>query len=172
MDYSSIHENEDLQAGSSPWASSPQQSRTNLPPGSNEVPPSPPQASLGPAAPESPATPRQDDQVGEPTIYSPQPTRPAQTSSSIPYREQPDAAQQDDSLPQPQPQHDQRAPDGHQRHQGHDGQQQPRQQRQRPRYTMTAKITGLERSGRKDPMFRFDIHVSISLASSNNGTLW
>lgn len=30
-------------------------------------------------------------------------------------------------------------------------------------YKLQAKITGLERAARKDPILRFDVHVSISL---------
>ncbi len=32
--------------------------------------------------------------------------------------------------------------------------------RQGPQYKLVAKITGLERTGRKDPILRFDVHVS------------
>jgi hypothetical protein len=31
-----------------------------------------------------------------------------------------------------------------------------------PKYKLQAKITGLERTGRKDPILRFDVHVSIA----------
>lgn len=34
------------------------------------------------------------------------------------------------------------------------------QQPQGPQYKLQAKITGLERTGRKDPIMRFDVHVS------------
>ena len=33
-------------------------------------------------------------------------------------------------------------------------------QRQVPQYKLQAKITGLERTGKKDPAIRFDVHVS------------
>lgn len=32
-----------------------------------------------------------------------------------------------------------------------------------PQYKLQAKITGLERTGRKDPILRFDVHVRIML---------
>lgn len=35
------------------------------------------------------------------------------------------------------------------------------QQPQGPQYKLQAMITGLERTGRKDPILRFDVHVSI-----------
>lgn len=39
--------------------------------------------------------------------------------------------------------------------------QQPRaQQQKRAKYYLNCKITALERTGRKDPSFRFDVHVS------------
>lgn len=34
---------------------------------------------------------------------------------------------------------------------------------QGPQYKLQAKITGLERAGRKDPIMRFDVHVCIGL---------
>ncbi len=34
---------------------------------------------------------------------------------------------------------------------------------QGPQYKLQAKITGLERTGRKDPIMRFDVHVCIGL---------
>lgn len=37
-------------------------------------------------------------------------------------------------------------------------------QPQGPQYKLQAKITGLERTGRKDPILRFDIHVRASVS--------
>jgi hypothetical protein len=53
----------------------------------------------------------------------------------------------------PQPQQD-----GHQRPARY--QTGNRGQRNAPQYKLQAKITGLERTGRKDPILRFDVHVS------------
>lgn len=39
-------------------------------------------------------------------------------------------------------------------------QQQQQQQGQRPVYKLQARVTALERTGRKDPILRFDVHVS------------
>ena len=36
------------------------------------------------------------------------------------------------------------------------------QKKMLPQYRLHAKITGLERTGRKDPVLRFDVHVSFS----------
>jgi len=42
----------------------------------------------------------------------------------------------------------------------------PRAQRkQRPQFKLQAKITGLERNGRKDPILKFDVYVSLSAFS-------
>lgn len=38
----------------------------------------------------------------------------------------------------------------------------PPQRQTLPQYRLHAKITGLERTGRKDPVLRFDVHVSSS----------
>lgn len=38
----------------------------------------------------------------------------------------------------------------------------PPQKQTLPQYRLHAKITGLERTGRKDPVLRFDVHVSFS----------
>jgi hypothetical protein len=41
--------------------------------------------------------------------------------------------------------------------------QPPQQQRQHvPQYKLQAKITGLERTGKKDPILRFDVHVRMA----------
>lgn len=43
------------------------------------------------------------------------------------------------------------------------GQQSQRpSQPQKPLYRLVAKITGLERTGKKDPILRFDVHVSLA----------
>lgn len=41
-------------------------------------------------------------------------------------------------------------------------QQHPQSRQQQPQYKLQAKITGLERSGKKDPILRFDVYVSIA----------
>ena len=49
-----------------------------------------------------------------------------------------------------------------QQQQGQPGQQQQQQQQQRsPQYKLQAKVTGLERTGRKDSILRFDVYVSL-----------
>ena len=43
------------------------------------------------------------------------------------------------------------------------GTAQQRQRQNQPKYRLSAKITGIERSGRKDPVLKFDVHVRIAL---------
>lgn len=43
-----------------------------------------------------------------------------------------------------------------------------RQQRPVPQYKLQAKITALERSGRKDPVLRFDVYVRKASESNSN----
>lgn len=40
----------------------------------------------------------------------------------------------------------------------------PNQRQNIPQYKLQAKITGLERTGRKDPILRFDVHVGMELS--------
>lgn len=61
---------------------------------------------------------------------------------------------------------------GHQQQQAQLVAQQPKEPRrqQSSQYKLQAKITGLERTGRKDPILRFDVHVSIrTYPTSSNG---
>lgn len=157
MDYSSIHENDDPQAGSSPWASSPQQDR-NFSRNSTEGPPSPVEARLGPSAVDS-SSPRQEYRQSPTAQQQPQYESRNETST-LPYRDQGQRPPQPVANGQQGTNHQQQSADGHQRHMY--GQQQ-RQQRPRPKYTMIAKLNGMERAGRKDPMFRFDVHVRVEI---------
>lgn len=160
MDYSSIHETDDPQAGASPWASSPQQDR-NFSRIATDEPPSPESARLGPSVIDS-SHPQQEYRQSSIQQQYPQHDAPHDTSN-IPYRDQEQAQSQLTANGQ-SGLHYQQQPDGHQRHmygQQQIGPRQARPQRPRPKYTMTAKLNGMERAGRKDPMFRFDIHVGI-----------
>lgn len=161
MDYSTIHENDDPQAGSSPWASSPQQDR-NFSRTPTDGPPSPPSARLGPSAIGSPS-PRQEYRQSNTQRQQPQHDAQNETSA-LPYRDYEQSSSQPAANGQHGMHYQQQSADGHQRHvheQQQSGLQQARQERPRPKYTMTAKLNGMERAGRKDPMFRFDVHVGI-----------
>ena len=173
MDYSTLPNDPDHPAGISPWSSSPQpnnrpsfQSRT-----STDVPPSP-LAAQSPYRPEPGLDSPQgysNDQIGGRVRYG----RPDSSGEgSVPEENggsSPDlsARLQSPQLGEPgfidQHQHQQQhqyAPqqraDGPQRY--HTGVRAGQRQNV-PQYKLQAKITSLERTGRKDPILRFDVHV-------------
>jgi hypothetical protein len=76
------------------------------------------------------------------------------------------SGENDEAPPQQQPQQPQHQPPPAQ---GQPGHQQPqryhgtRPQRQQPQYKLQAKVTSLERTGKKDPILRFDVYVRWKL---------
>jgi hypothetical protein len=68
-------------------------------------------------------------------------------------RGQPEEQQKFAGRPPPQQQQQRQEPSRYH----HPGRQ--AQENQGPQYKLQAKITGLERTGRKDPILRFDVHV-------------
>ncbi|CAK7199747.1 Vacuolar protein sorting-associated protein 17 [Sporothrix eucalyptigena] len=80
---------------------------------------------------------------------------------------QPQQQQYDPQSPLPPKPHDSAGQPGEAQQQQHPGQQQQQQQQQHPhrpphpQYKLQAKITALERSAKKDPIFRFDVHTNI-----------
>ncbi|MCJ1362070.1 Vacuolar protein sorting-associated protein 17 [Acarospora aff. strigata] len=175
MDYSTLPNDPDHPAGISPWSSSPQpnnrpsfQSRT-----STDVPPSP-LAAQSPYRPEPGLDSPQgysNDQIGGRVRYG----RPDSSGEgSVPEENggsSPDlsARLQSPQLGEPgfidQHQHQQQhqyAPqqraDGPQRY--HTGVRAGQRQNV-PQYKLQAKITSLERTGRKDPILRFDVHTNL-----------
>ncbi|KAN0106116.1 vacuolar protein sorting-associated protein Vps17 [Hyaloscypha variabilis] len=167
MDYSaSIHE--DHPAGTSPWGSSPvaspQHPRTSSFGAHGDVPPSPtPYASnqsnsgfsqddtLGGGSYQEPGS-----SVGEGSVTESDGQRP-DTADSI--RSQPEHQQAYPGQAPPQSQYQAQAHRGEPQryHQPNRQAQQP----QAPQYKLQAKITGLERTGRKDPILRFDVHTNL-----------
>jgi hypothetical protein len=170
MDYSSTVHDADNLTGASPWGSSPtpspQHSRTNFGPSGTDGPPSPTpyrenrpvsngsytsESSGGFNRPENSSLDSGTDNVRDVPPPSMGGLAPAQG-------EQPDLGSQ---------QQQQR----YQQQQGSQAdfpQEQVRQERATaarrgpgPQYKLQAKITGLERTGRKDPILRFDVHVRL-----------
>lgn len=152
MDYSA--HDPDHPAGGDPWASSPQHNRTSFgQPSGSDIPssPLPPQASpYG-----------QDSDYGYMGGQVSQ-DRPGTASENgdTPQQRPPSSGQENQAPPQQEshrPQQPQQPP-------AH-GQQQPqryhgaRPHRQQPHYKLQAKVTGLERTGKKDPILRFDVYV-------------
>ena len=171
MDYStSIHD--DNPAGASPWGSSPvpspQHARTSSFPTSGDAPPSP--TPFGSNQPRN-ANYSQDDTIGGASYIRPESSVGTESANES-EGQRPDTAESIRSQPE-----EQQAFLGQQQQQAAGQQQYPPQQRQEPQryhgagrqeaqqpqapqYKLQAKITGLERSGRKDPIMRFDVHVS------------
>ncbi|KAF1990931.1 vacuolar protein sorting-associated protein Vps17 [Aulographum hederae CBS 113979] len=144
MDYASAIPSD----GASPWASSsPQHNRTSfhIPPGS--VPPSPlPQPAMSSSAENEPESPNAS--APEVTSKSPSPEEAEENGDS------PDT-------------HDAQKPNPHeavpQYSQNHGHQQRYGAQRptKAPQYKLQAKVTGLERTGRKDPIIKFDVYTNL-----------
>lgn len=166
MDYSTDNPAEASPWGSSP-VSSPRHARTSSFPASGEVPPSPtpysPQQSTnagyatddtlngnGYNRPESSAgtesVTESDGQSHRPDTAESFRSQPEAAFANQPQQPSPTQQQYQGQVHRPEPQ---RYSSGRQ-------QQQPPQG---PQYKLQAKITGLERTGRKDPILRFDIHV-------------
>ena len=156
MDYGVVPGDSEHLAGPSPWgSSSPKTNRTSFP-NSSDVPQSP---TLAPqeryAQPQdSPRTPRYPDASNNGTSYP-------EDGYSSPHFAGKTAVPQalEASLAESQPAALQPSNVAHQPRQAPTRYQGARQQRPIPQYKLQAKVTALERSGRKDPVLRFDVHV-------------
>jgi hypothetical protein len=150
QDYSA-HDS-DLPGGGDPWASSPQHNRQSFgQPPTSDIPssPLPPQASPYGQGSE------QYGYIGDHDAQN----RPNTASSNGDHAQQPQVAAQDaPQSQQPQP-GQQQAPTQGQQPQRYHG---TRPQRQQQHYKLQAKVTGLERNGKKDPILRFDVYVGYS----------
>ena len=177
MDYSSLPNDPDHPAGSSPWSTSPQHSRPAYSPSATMDPPPPtPQfgsgigtghsseyvvdhealsSSGGFTRPESAGT----DGVSSTTMGAEdeerQPDLSERLQSSQTGAQGLGFSHEHRQLPPEQGQ-------GAQRHRQSAGAVRAGHRANLPQYKLEAKITGLERTGRKDPILRFDVHVSNS----------
>jgi len=158
MDYSSSIHDADNPAGASPWGSSPvaspQHPRISSFPGGGDVPTSPIPYGVQSNAPSY----AQEDTIGGGSY-----ARPDSSAGTDSATERPDTAESIRSAGAQQsfPSQQQQPPVQQQRHEpqryhpvARTAQHPPAQQ-----YKLQAKITGLERTGRKDPILRFDVHV-------------
>ncbi|KAI7532794.1 vacuolar protein sorting-associated protein vps17, partial [Hortaea werneckii] len=130
-------------SGSSPWASSPDASRTSF---GDTVPR---QDLPGPAIAEE----QEEQQHGNSEQQQQQqlPQDPHLSQGFGEENRRPAPAARYHNVPAQHPQQGARSPQP---------QQQP-QQHNMPQYKMQAKITGLERTGKKDSIFRFDVHTNL-----------
>lgn len=172
MDYSSSIHDADNPAGASPWSSSPvaspQHARTSSFPTSGEVPPSPTPYSTSNSGHTGFSG---DDTLGGGSYQRPESSAGTESVAESDGR-RPDTADSVRSQPEQQPflgqqeqspveQQYQTQPHRTEPARYHPGARQAQhpQQPQAPQYKLQAKITGLERTGRKDPILRFDVHV-------------
>lgn len=190
MDYSSIHSDPGDPAGPDPWQTSPQPTRTNFQP---SEPGSEPSSPLGKHTPSTP-TPQQPEYHESELEVEPEPLsppvpeepRPQQsngvsraptwsTSQSVPDIRFQGPPLTEEELRQQQlhqqrqqeryqqalhAQQHQRGPGPGRYHQGARSGQRP------PQYKLQAKVTALERVGKKDPSIRFDVHVCVLKVAS------
>jgi hypothetical protein len=147
MDYSTISTDPDHPAGTSPWAS-PRPERT-FPTSNNDIPSSP-----------LPGQEQSAEGFGRGGVVEPQsPDLSAQLQSAqlgdpdYPGEHPPFSVHQSPNL------HQQQSLTPAQYQTG--ARQEPRPPA--PTYRIQAKITGLERTGKKDPILRFDVHVCLPL---------
>ena len=140
----------------SPWASSPQHSKTSFGAASESDVSTPP-------VPQSPfasytSPPRHgehEESPYQPEAHSPPAAHEAESDHGLPEEHHsevvaPQADQQRSQSPTPAPQR-----------RGQRYHQQAR--RPQPQYKLQAKVTALERTGKKDPILRFDVYVSAIL---------
>lgn len=158
MDYSAVSGEADALHGASPWGSSSPRAGRDFP-----------TASTG--SPESPTpvrghsyNPSQDSVPDSPYLSEASGLASAETPPSS--QAQPPTVTSESAQPIPQNQQEGQAAVG----QGGQAQQRPgvaryhgaKQQRPVPQYKLQAKVTALERTGRKDPVIRFDVHVCFA----------
>lgn len=192
MDYSSLPNDPDHPAGSDPWQSSPQPNRTAFNPQESTDTPSSPLAKHAPATPEPDTQEDQEESYDEPASpptqqqQQQQPPRngagkipnPSGSSNSpdvrsnIRFQDQPlteEELRQKQLYEQRQQERYQQAVHAQQHQRGPPGryhQQGARQGQRPPQYKLQAKVTGLERTGKKEPAVRFDVHVGLCAGGS------
>lgn len=151
MDYS--HNDDGYPGGSSPWASSPQHNRTSFgQPPTSDLPSSPLPPPASPYGQDS----EQYGYMGDNAQQNRLGTASTENDESYPAQQQQQQPSQDaPQLPQ-HPHAQQQAPQAGQQPQRYHG---TRPQRQQQHYKLQAKVTGLERNGKKDPIIRFDVYV-------------
>jgi hypothetical protein len=149
MDYSAVAGEEHPEA--SPWASSPQHNKPAFEvPHASDIPPSPYAGLASPQQPEHDGPPFQSEPPSAASAPSENgESRHQQEQNQPPYNPQQQQQQQQQQSQSPPLQQ-------HPRGQRYHGQA---ARRVRPQYKLQAKITGLERSGKKDIIVRFDVYV-------------
>lgn len=182
MDYSSLPNDPDLPIGSSPWQSSPQPTSRTFIASEASSAPSSPLAKHSSSRPDSPQAAERDgsgEDHGTETIAGEEnrsygehreaelglngSARTATDNAQPPPKmQQSTQTQQQSQQPrQPQSQHQRTVPNRY-----HGGAARQPQRQSLPPYKLQAKITSLERTGRKDPILKFDVHVGVALSDT------
>lgn len=173
MDYSAIsHQDPENPTGSSPWASPGPNQAAFSESNNSDIPPSPlpPQQQQSPydaaqdlsqAANAQPWSSGNDENPDTPDLAGGLQSATLGGVSDSAVEQPPYATTQP-----PPPQQPQYAPQQQQQFQGPARYQTPARHNDKqptPLYRIQAKITGLERTGKKDPILRFDVHVGDTL---------
>ncbi|KEF60465.1 uncharacterized protein A1O9_02026 [Exophiala aquamarina CBS 119918] len=160
MDYSAVSSDSDALHGASPWGSSSPRADRSFP--SPSDPPDSPAPIRGHSYSQS------QDSVPESPYPPPAPSEISESTTLIDPSVSQQAAYQPDSVQYGQSNHqDNQAPAVGQQQQQY--QQRPnaaryhstKQHRPVAQYKLQAKVTALERTGRKDPVIRFDVHTNL-----------
>lgn len=183
MDYSSLPNDPDLPIGSSPWQSSPQPTNKTFIASEASSAPSSPLGKHSSSRPHSPQAAEQDgsgedhgtgtsageesrsygsDRAAELGLNGS--ARTATDNAQPPPRTQQPTQSQEQQSPQPrqpQSQHQRTVPNRY-----HGGAARQPQRQNLPQYKLQAKITSLERTGRKDPVLKFDVHVCVGISGA------
>ena len=163
MNYTADTSDTEHLAGPSPWgSSSPKEDRTSFPTSSSDSPPSPipaPQQSpyLDPHS--SPTISRYHDVPDRPHLHTTSTPATGYDAETLAGPHQPHTVPPGSAGVGEQPQSQQPQYTGQQQRQSAARYQATRPQRNVPQYKLQAKVTALERSGRKDPVLRFDVYV-------------
>ena len=175
MDYSTLSNDPDNPAGTSPWQSSPQ-------PGAPPSPPMPKRSSYADTTERHTEEENSDQDNTSEERYQHQHQHQHQQGNQISQSENGVSSDSDQRYGQNPYQSRQQVyqQQSHQQDQQQQKQQQrggapnryrgtarPVQRQNLPQYKLQAKITALERTGRKDPVLRFDVHVRFRISSCN-----
>ena len=154
MDYSSINNDPENPIDASPWASSPQHNRTTFGAGTTDIPSSPQPSTHGTYSEST------EHEGGFTASDAGDSSRPATAGNG----ETGAVQQQQQQPPLPEARSPNPYQQQHQQPYAQDGQQARGARVDKPRPNVSqnklqAKVTGLERTGRKDPMIKFDVYV-------------
>lgn len=176
MDYSSLPNDNDHLPGTSPWQSSPKPvSRSSFINSERDSTPSPPSAKRSSYASTSQGHSEEDGSDQDTVTEDRNQSRATEnalpengTSSESAHKQQQRPQEENEHEDQYQQYHEQRSQQSPHQQRGtvpnrYHGNTRSVQRANLPQYKLQAKITGLERTGRNDPVLKFDVHVGVQL---------